>query len=266
MNGQKYFSWLCITFLLVFTGLTTAADNLAAYSQAGKTLAVLVAKAEKADDAKLLQTEEVDQLVTVLSDEQRFLQKGSYSKDQLGNLLQLCGMSNKAVMSLALFRLKGSIEPKADRKVIAQQAAALMENNAITFGRHLAQLQPFMIRCMARQVSPMSEFMAALDPQEMTPIRRQGLEQARNGFVQLMTGVLKNSNDLKYDKTYRIAIVKALTEAAPDLISTLPLEMRSRVRTLATANRDSMSADIKPYLDRIYQALDNKECIGLCAI
>lgn len=266
MNGKKYFRGLCIAFLLVLAGHATAADDVAVYSEAGKKLAALVAKAEKADDAKLLQTEETNQLVTVLSDEQRFLQKRNYSKDQLGDVLQLCGTSNKAVMSLALFHLKGSIDPKANQKVIAQQVAALMEKNVKRFGRYLEHLQPFMIRCMARQVSPMSDFMASLAPQEMTAVRRKGLEQARNGFAQLIIGVLKNSNDARYNKTYRLAIIKALAESAPELVSTLPIKMRSRIQSVATAGSDSVSADFTPYMKQIYQALDSKECKGLCAI
>lgn len=266
MNGKKYFRGLCSAFLLVLAGHAIAADDVAVYSEAGKKLAALVAKAEKGDDAKLLQTEETNQLVTVLSDEKRFLQKEPYSKDQLNSLLQICGASNKAVMSLALFHLKGSVDPKADQKVIARQVAALMEKNVKRFGRYLEHLQPFMILCMAKQVSPMSDFMASLAPQEMTAVRRKGLEQYRNGLTQLITGALKNSNDARYDKAYRLAIVKALAEAAPDLISALSVKMRERIRTLAATNSDSGSADMKPYLERIYQALDNKECKELCAI
>lgn len=266
MNGQKYFRELCISFLLVFAGHAAAADDVAAYSEAGKKMQALVAQAENADDAKMLQTDEMNQLVTVLSDEKRFLHAEPYSKDHLGDLLQLCGTSNKAVMSLALFHLKGSIDPKADRKVIAQQVTALMEKNVQTFGRHLERLQPFMIRCTAKQVKPMSEFMASLAPEEMTSVRRKGLQQARNGFAQLLVGVVKNSNDTKFDKTYRLAIVKALAESAPELISTLPVEMRGRIQKVATANSDSVTADFKPYMEQIYHALDNKECEGLCAI
>lgn len=266
MSSRRYLQMLSMFLVLAVPGYAIAADDLAAYRDAGNKMASLVAQAEKANNGKMLQTKEVDQLVAVLSDEKRFLKSAPYSKDQLKDLLQLCSVTNKALMSLALFHIKGSIDPKADRKVIVAQVSALMQKNTQSFSRHLQRLQPFMIRCTAKQVKPLSEFMASLPPEQLTPVRRKGLQRARVGFMQMFVGVVKNSGDKSLDKAYRLAIVRALAESAPDLISTLPLTARARLKSIATASRDSVPAGFESYMKQIYKALDNNVCEGLCAI
>lgn len=266
MNRQNYFQVVLLLFLSLPAAFAESNDNLAAYREAGSKFVSLVAEAERGAKAKQLQTEEVDQLVVVLSDEKRFLKAERYTAKELESLLELCGVSNKAVMSLALFTLKEHIDPKADPQIIAVQVATLMQKNSESFGRQLRHLQPFSIRCAAKQVSPMAEFVGSLTPAQFTDVRRKGLQQARTGLAQLFVGVIQSLANPNNDEAYRLALVQALAESAPSLVSALPVAVRLQIRSIVSPVGESSPPRFRPYVQKIYKALDDRTCDGLCSI
>ncbi len=266
MINRKPFRALTLISCLLMSGYANARTEFAAYSDAGDKLVSLVKKAEQEHNGKSLQTQEVDQLVVVLSDEKRFLQSTAYSKDQLQTITQLCAVSSKVVMSFMLFDLKSHIDPKADSKTVAIKAAAVMEENMRAFQGLLMHLQPFTIRCLGKQVDPINEFMAALPPEQMTAVRRNGVSQMKNGTAQMFAGALKNASDTSFDEAYRLALLKALAEAAPKLASTLGVTTRAQIKAASLPADEAVPAEFKPYLDEISKVLDGKACEGLCAI
>jgi hypothetical protein len=241
-------------------------DDLTAYREASSKFAALVAGAELGKKQQQLQTKEVSLLISLLSDEKRFLRSQPYAVKDLGNLLELCGMANKAVMSLALFDLKAHVDPKGDPKTVAGQVVVLMQKNSETFWPQLRHLHPFLIKCMAKEVPPMTEFTVSLTPEQFTEVRRKGLEQARTGLVELFVGVLQSVGNPNYDERYRAALVQALAESAPSLASALPISARRQIRSIADAAGKSSPPIFGTYLETIRRTLDDTTCKGLCAL
>ncbi|MES9969861.1 MAG: hypothetical protein ABW092_07475 [Candidatus Thiodiazotropha sp.] len=261
------FNKLIVTFVIFFWWSSLSAnDDLSRYLENSQKLAALVAEAAQKHDTDLLHNNTMNALVEALSDEKRFLQTKTYSKDNLGDLIQICSLSNQAVMSLVLFDLKSHIDPKADREKATTQTISLMQSNIRSFTNQLLYLQPFTIRCMAKQSKPMSDFVSSLTTEQMTPVRIQGLRKAQRGTAQLIIGGLQSSADATYDEAYRLAMAKALAESASELVSILPLKMRASIQSITSEHSKSIPATIKDYMNSLSEALDDRTCDGLCAI
>lgn len=241
-------------------------NDLAAYREAGSKLMSLVAEAERAPEKKGLESEEIDQLVALLSNEMRFLGTKPHSAKDLENLLELCDTANRTVMSLAMFALKGHVDPTASPQKIASQVAELMNKNVETFGRHLRYLQPFSIRCLARQVPAMTDFVTSLPPALFTDVRRKGLEKFRAGLAHVFVDVVASLGNPNCDEAYRLALLESLADSAPSFISTLPVPVRFQIRSLISPSPGTSKPVFGIGLLKIYHALEDKTCSGLCSI
>lgn len=266
MNRKNCFRAIWLLFLSLSPAFAQSDNDLAAYREAGLKFALLVAEAERGTGPKGLQTAEVDLIVAVLSDEKRFLKIEQYTGKELESVLDLCGMSNRAIMSLALFSLKEHVDPKASPETITVQVAALMQKNLESFSRHLRYLQPFLIRCLAKQVPPMTEFVRSLPAAQFTDVRREGLQQFRNGLAQAFVSVAQSLGNPGSDEAYRLALVQALAESAPSLVSALPVALRLQIRSIINPSAESSPPRFAAYLQKIYEALNDNSCDGLCGI
>ncbi|MEW6371920.1 MAG: hypothetical protein AB1584_13360 [Pseudomonadota bacterium] len=264
LNFQTYLRAVVPLFLPFSLAFAQSDGDLAAHRDAGTEFALLVAQAEEANDDKGLQTEEVNQLVAILSDEKRLLKAEQYRAKELEGLFDLCGITHRAVMSLALFRMKEHVDPKAEPQVVVVQVAALIQKNVESFSRQLRHLQPFSIRCAARQVPPMTEFIASLAPAQFTEVRRQGLEQTRAGFAQMFVSVIQSLGDLRCDEAYRLALVQALADSAPAFVSTMPVAVRVQIRSNIGAVEKASPPGFDPFIKQIDKALADSTCDGLC--
>lgn len=266
MLRRAYFMAALLAFFPLSAAFAQHIGDLETYREAGAKFASLVAEAERDAGQKRLQTDEADRLVDVLSDEKRFLKSGEYTAKELEGLIDLCGLSNRAVMSLALFSLKDHIDPKADPQVIAEEVLLLMQRNVQVFVRHLLYLQPFLIRCMAKQAQPMAEFANSLTPAQFTEIRREGLRKMQAGTAQMFVSFIQNVSNSGNDEAYRLSLVQTLAETAPDLIPTLPVAIRLQIRSIVLPAKESAPPGFVPYLNKIDRALADKTCDGLCKI
>lgn len=266
MNRQNYFRTGLLLALSLSAASAQNSNDVAAYREAGSKFASIVAEAERGAGAKRLQTEEVDGLVAVLSDEKRFLKAERYSVSELNGLVDLCGVSNRAAMSLVFFALKKHIDPKADPQKIAIQLAALVQKNSESFSRHLSYLQPVSIRCVAKVVPPMTELVSSLTPAQFSDVRRAGLQQFRTGVAQLFVGTIQSLGNASNDEAYRLTLAQTLAESAPTLISALPVAVRLQIRSIVSQAGESSLPRFAEYLQTVYKALDDRRCNELCNI
>lgn len=258
-----------LTWLLLFCATTIHAgggDDMAVFRDTGARFASLVGKAEQAHEIQQLRSKEAQELISVLSDDKRFLKPGRYPVQDLGNLLDLCGMSNKAVMSLALYDVKGHIDSKADPQSITGNVVFLMQKNVVTFGHQLTYLHPFLVRCTAKQIAPMTDFVATLTRTQFTDERRKGLQQARTGLAELFVGVLQSVGDPRYDAGYREAISLALAESAPILATAMQVEVRRQIHSVAVTAQKTAGPTFRANLEIVRAALEDRTCTGLCSL
>jgi hypothetical protein len=240
--------------------------DLAAYKNAGAKLVSLIEAAQQAGQISQLKTPEVMGLVKTISDEKRILRPGSYTADELGSLMDVCGVANQASVSLALFNLKAHVGAMNSQEEMQAQTVALMNRNTVAFQEELGQLQPFLLRCLAKEIEPMTQFVASLKPADFTVVRRQGLAQARSGLLQIYTGAFQAANDTRYNDTYRTSLLAALSEISGRFATIMELSVRGHLRDSARSAASQASGAYKTHLVRIADSLNSETCDGLCAI
>jgi len=240
--------------------------DLVAYKDAGARLMALIEAAQEKGEISRLKTPEVVALVRSVSEESKVLRTNSYAASELGTLLDICDVANRASVSLMLFGLKAHLSPGANEQQMQAQMVALMTSNTVAFQDELKELQPFLLRCLAKEVRPMSQFVASLKPAEFTDVRRQGLTQARSGMLQIYAGALQATTDARYSNEYRLALLAALAESSDSLASVIELPVRRQLHETARVAAAKAAAPYRRHLDRIAGSLSSEVCDGLCAI
>ena len=241
-------------------------SDLAAYNNAGARLMALIDAAQRNGEISQLKTPEALSLVRSVSDERKVLRTGTYTASELGSLLDICDVANKASVSLMLFGLKAHVIPGLDQQKMQAQIVALTARNVLTFQDQLRELQPFLLRCLSKEIRPMSEFVASLKPAEFTNVRRQGLIQARSGLLQMYAGALQAATDTRYSEKYRLGLLAAMAENSDSFASAIELPVRKQLHEAVRIAATKATGSYKLHLDRIAGSLSNEACDGLCAI
>lgn len=238
----------------------------AGYLEAAQAFEERIASATNDGKMPRLEDEQVAELIAVLSDSSRFIANATYRTENLGDLMAMCDKANRLVMAYVLFDLKTHVDRKAAPTQIARQVNLLMARNTVAFQNELALLQPFSLRCLARTIPLLTDFVAALPPGEFTPTRRAGLQQARNGILETYYGLLYTANAPQLDDSYRTRIFEVLAETAAPYASTLPPRTRQGIVAQAQAVQQDVPAKLQPHLSTIIDAMSQPECTGLCKL
>lgn len=252
-------SCICFALGLLLAAPAWAEGEVQSYRAASERFNTLVAAAEAAGSAELLHGAEVEQLVALLSD-QRFVD----AAPDLPTLVEYCQRAQDAVQALALFGLKARLEAKAAPEQQAKTLEKVQVENVARFGAALTALHPFLVRCTAAEIAPMTRYLASLKPAELTLDKQQGLAQFHAGLAQLFAGVLRSARDERYDAGYRLAVLKALAQGAPALAGAMPLAARRQLRPEVDAALAATPQEFAPALKAVGAALDDAGCAGLC--
>lgn len=255
-----------ILAIALFMGTAAAAEpfDIQPYRDAnGRFLAILAAG--EGGEAKDLRTPEFARLVALMSDEQRFLRARKFSQADMPDLMDLCDMANRNDMTLLFFNVKSRIDPQWSQEEKVRKLGPLLQRNAVEFQAELTTLQPFHIRCMGLGMPLLEEFVRGLPPGQMTPVRREGLAKMRNGYTQMLTGMLMNMADAGMSVAYRGAVTEAMADASPALVAVMPLAERARLLEIARQSEPTLPRQFKPAHERVQAALQNRECAALCA-
>lgn len=245
---------------------TPSRDDLVSHKEAGARLTALIQAAQEKGHISQLKTLEVMNLVRSVSDETRVLKSGSYTSAELGALLDTCDVANRAAVSLMTFDLKAHWSKTMTQPQMQAAMVTLMNRNTVFFQDELKELQPFLFRCLAKEIQPMTQFIASLKPADMTDVRRQGLVQARTGLLQVYSGALLAVNDTRYRDDYRIALLAALAETSVQFVSIIELPQRKQLHDSMAMVASKAKGSYKVHLTHIADSLSNDICEGLCAI
>lgn len=266
---RKRAPFLALAFCSAAALSAPSADDVLAHQQATADFTALIETAQQSGQAAALQTPEAMRLVNVISDDARMLKTGTYAPAELGPLLDVCGRANRSTMMLALFDPHAVAQPNTAHPKPAQLQAQMterMNRNTLLFQDQLKALQPFLVRCMAKVIPPMTEFTQALPAADMTETRSQGLARTRSGLLQVYAGTLLLANDTAYRTDFRLALLAALAENTTDFVSVVPIPKRRQLLDATQAAAAKASAPYKANLTRIAESLDNGVCVGLCAV
>lgn len=255
--------------LLLYGGMATAAptaEALADYRSASERFSTRIAEAEAGGKATQLRGGDFGALVEALSDERALLVEGPYSSGEVETDIEICGIANKTTMSLVLFDLKASLAPLQDPQARAVEFEALMTRNTLLFQDELMALQPFLFRCLAKQMRGMERFFASLPPEQFTDVRRSGLAKMRKGVLMVFQGGLSIAGEAVFSEVYRDALLSALADSAEAYASVMPLSERMKIVDMMTTSASAKHGRYGAYIERIERAFRSEACSALCAI
>ena len=241
-------------------------EDLAAHKVAGERLVLWIRTAQKNRDYSLLKTPETVGLIKEVSDAARILRTGAYKPAEIQSLLDTCAHATMASVLLVGVNPTAQLTPPAAEQHEQAETVAAMDRNAVLYQDELKQLQPFMVRCMAKVIPPLTAFTASLKPEELTDVRRQGIVMIRSGLMQVYPGVLQMVVDPRYRNDFKTALLEALAETSVHFATVMQLPERQRLHdSIAAAAARATSAQ-QIHLTRIAHALSADTCEGLCAV
>ncbi len=270
MNRSALLMIPLLSFLLC-SGMAAAAptaEALAGYRLASERFSTRIAEAEAEAGDKVVQLRDAEfgALIEALSDERTLLVEGPYSIDEVETDIEICGIANKTTMSLVLFDLKASITPTQDQQTRTSELEALMARNTLQFQDELMALQPFLFRCLAKQVRGMEQFFVSLPPEQFTEVRRGGVAKMRRGVLMVFQGGLLIAGETVFSEDYRDSLLSALAEVAEAYASAMPLSERTQIVDAATASPSVTHRRFGAYIAQIKRAFQSEACSAICAI
>ncbi|VVE79134.1 hypothetical protein [Pandoraea sputorum] len=237
------------------------ADPLDGYMQASQQFDEWM---EKYSAMPRLSDERAATFLAPLSDSRRFLDGNTFGEAQLPVLMDLCGQANRKAKNYLLFDLDKVVEESMPLDAAQQAIFGKMLRNSLTYQDELALLQPFEIRCMAKLVPLVTRMFEHMKPEEITPVRRQGIEMMRKGMDSFFLATLSSASDPSLNDRYRTNMLMAAAETAPQIVPAMKPEEREKLKLAAKTVVNTAPENLKDYIERIADTFAQPNCEGLC--
>lgn len=232
--------------------LGAAAQDTGAYVQASQEFDAL--RAAHPERLPRLADADAAPVLRTLADAPRFLPaKGSAD---LAAVSDLCDRAQSAVVAYLSF---GALQQ-------GQLVPAVMSDNAAAYQDELALLQPFLARCVARQVPLAEATLRQLDPRTAAQLRLGGLRRGQAAILQLYASLATGLADPRVQARSMDALLDALADTAPAHARALALDARAAPRELAAAQVAQAAPARQAAWRRIASAMADTGCEALCAL
>ncbi|MES2951452.1 MAG: hypothetical protein V4858_23215 [Pseudomonadota bacterium] len=209
--------------------------------------------------------EQAAAVLEVLSDD-RVLSGRKYTVQDMDILFDVCGKANEVNMSYALFDIKNQVTKTNDVATVTAQVQHLMLKNVYMFQDEVAKVQPFLIRCLAKQLPLLTQFLESLRPEEFTDVRRKGALQARNGMLGVYYGALTSVSDQRIKIGNRLRMLTALADTSSVFAQSLSDDLRRAVADLANSASQSAPDVLRKPLLTIQRSMRESSCSVICKL
>jgi hypothetical protein len=242
-----------------------------AQRDAAERLIMLLAETDRGEGARStrlarLRTPEFAALIETVSDEQRLLGEARVPIDELPLAMGTCETSQRVMAAMLFFDDDAASNSKTEYTFDDPTAAALADRNTVLFQDELAQLQPFLFRCLARVIPTLTDFVERQGLESLTTQQRDGLKQVRGGVVMVYTGATPVLGTETLRDHYKRSVLSSIAETADVYASVSRPSDREKILADVRALRARAPAAHAADLDRIIAAFGSAECVGLCAI
>jgi len=194
-------------------------------------------------------------VLRLLGDSARFVDDVRYRPEDLAALSQVCDRTRAAITAYTSFNAVQQGVP--DAKVVVQ--------NVVDYQEEIAVLQPFVARCIARQVLLGEAMLQKLGAAQTSQLRLGGLKRAQNSLLQLYAGVASCFADTRFGPAY-CALLDTMSELARIHARALPLVSRAFALRLLPQPAQVADGPRREALQRIADALGDIRCTGLCLL
>ncbi|QEI07074.1 hypothetical protein FXN63_15425 [Pigmentiphaga aceris] len=258
---------LIISSALALASFSVQAQSLSDYLADSQTLGKKLDIAMKQGGMPRLSDPDAGPLIKRLSDHRQFLDGRTFTQAQLGDLISVCHSANQISVAYALFDLDRRIDRKSQLPEVGHQAAAVMMQNTYTFQEELALIQPFLVRCMSKQLAPLLEMVEAISPEARARDPRMAkLRNMLDGIASNYTSLFEVMHDDRLSPAYKEAMLAALSDVADTVQAAMPVSARQQVLTEMDALDPAAKAPFAKHFDRIDVAMRKTVCEGLCAV
>lgn len=201
-----------------------------------------------------------------LSNSQKAITSETYSVDDLGVLLNVCGKANQFNMTYMLHGMNSMVDNTESPQALEEKLLQLMSENSIKFQNELYVFFPFVIDCIAIQSPLILTFWESLPIDQQTQVRKDGIIQVRSGILNIYAGAFISLRDSEIELAFSEALLESVTQAAPNMASILSLDSRGVV--LNMVSEYSIEAPEK-YMDKLgsmSRDFGSKECNTICQL
>jgi hypothetical protein len=235
------------------------------HSAALQSLTQMIAKAQQQDRMPKLSDPAVTKVFKVITDQDRLYGTAAFPVDLSDN--SVCAPASQIFIAYLSF-MDQSLRKTAQQRGLnsAQQTMMAISANTITYQNEIVPLGNFSIHCGALIAQETSKFMRSLPPEQLTPVRRQGLAMMRNSLAQAITSMIMFSIDDEITDSHRKEIIANLEQEMPTMVAIMPLNQRN-----ALTQNIQQVLEIAPRARRaLYQGLietsQEDSCRGMCRI
>jgi len=231
--------------------LAAPAQDMAAHVAAGQTFDAL-RSAHPERLPRLAEPDAADALRT-LADSSTFLP--AQSGVDLPTLSDACDRAQSAVVAYQTF---GALQN-------GQLVASVVIDNSATYQDELALLQPFVARCIAKQVPLAEATLRQMDPRTVAQLRLGGLRRGQATILQLYASLATALPDARIRPVNVDALLVALAETVSVHVRALAVAARAVPRDLAVGQgREGGPRQAK--WQRIAAAMADTRCEALCEL
>lgn len=206
-------------------------------------------------------------VISALADKSRFLDTLGDKKESLTDLMGICAEAARITVAYSFFDLANQVDlSTASRDELKRKMHDVMLANTRRFQPELGLLQPFVIRCLAKQIAPTSELVNGFKPEELTAVRLDGLRKLRVGIANTYIRMLADASDDGLGDQYRSSIFDVLAETSETLQAVLQPKERQQVIQSLRSLPVGIQVSFESKLKAIEVAMSHNECADLCMI
>lgn len=229
------------------------AQVLASHAEAGRAFDAL--RTLQPDRMPRLADVQGGMVLRTLGDAPRFVDAASFTPADLGALSDLCERDKAAIDAYTGF---GAIQQGAID-------AGRVVRNILEFQDELAVLQPFLARCIARQVPLAEAMLAQMSERQAAQLKLGGLKRSRTALLQLYAGASSCLSDARFGAAY-CGLLEVLAELAPVHARALPLAARANAARMLPPPAQIPAGAQRDAVQRIVDALGGDGCKALCRV
>ena len=185
---------------------------------------------------------------------------------EMGTLLPVCASAVKAMSGYVNFGLARLNGEGLDDAVLQRRQIALVNANSVRFQDEVAFGFRFGLRCFGRLMPAMARFARALPASERTAVRRDGLDRARHGIVQVYMGALMMSTEkATRDANSDMVLTEAALQADAMAEAMKPADRRTIIDAIDAMPVRSTSETARTGIAAIRRSMSRTDCGELCS-
>lgn len=232
---------------------TAAAQPLDAHAEAGRAFDTL--RALQPDRMPRLADGPGGAVLQVLGDAPRFLDAAAWGPADLGALSELCDRDKAVITSYFSFEALQQ----------GEFVAATVVRNIHAYQDELAVLQPFLARCIARQVPVAEAMLRQMGERQASQLRLGGLKRSQMSLLQLYAGLSNCFTDAGFGPAY-CGLLEVMAELAPVHARALPPASRAAAVRMLPAPASLAAGPQRVAVERIVNAMRDESCVALCLL